>query len=237
VSQTSSSYSRLIRTSRLHKRGCKLNPRLGGPHSGCISRFQMRLRSLMISVNQEHEMGGCGSGGRWSSKEIISAYHQLDVRIWHRQGLLVLFGSFDCEEWHVEVVPPFNMHGQADWLILSRTDGRDETPPIRLEWTSCNYGGTRVWFRCPVRDCGRRVAILYSDRTDRTVSCRNCRHLTYESQHRSSKYRALHRVESIREKLGGSPASWIRFPKSPRECIGVPISVCNLKLQGRRCAF
>src|SRR6266481_9588845 len=31
--------------------------------------------------------------------------------------------------------------------------------------------------------------------------------------------------------------SWIRSQKNPRECIGVPISVCNSKLKGQKCSF
>jgi glyoxylase-like metal-dependent hydrolase (beta-lactamase superfamily II) len=29
---------------------------------------------------------------------------------------------------------------------------------VRLEWTACNYGGSRVGWTCPTKGCGRRVA-------------------------------------------------------------------------------
>jgi hypothetical protein len=29
---------------------------------------------------------------------------------------------------------------------------------LNIEWTHCNYGGPRPWFRCPAKGCGRRVA-------------------------------------------------------------------------------
>ena len=160
-------------------------------------------------------MGGCGSGPQWTGKETTAAYQQLDARLWQREGLLVRFGSFVSGDWRVEVRPPFNVQGQPQWLILSRWDGRrDETPPIRLAWTPCNYGGSRVWFHCPIRNCGRRVAILYCDGT--TLSCRHCRELSYPSQQESDKYRALYRAQEIRAKLGGSPCIVDPFPEKPK---------------------
>src|SRR5215472_1990244 len=50
--------------------------------------------------------------------------------------------------------------------------------PVKIEWTPCNYGGTRPWFLCPRRGCGRRVAILYCDSD---FGCRTCRRLTYNT--------------------------------------------------------
>ena len=41
---------------------------------------------------------------------------------------------------------------------------KDEQYPVRIERTSCNLGGSRHWFICPVVGCGRRVAILYGGR-------------------------------------------------------------------------
>jgi hypothetical protein len=158
-------------------------------------------------------MGGYGSGRRWSSKKTTSAYRQLDVRRWQREGLLVRSGSFVCGWWHVDVVPPSNIHGQPEWLILFRLDRRDETYPVRLQWTPCNYGGSRVWFHCPVEHCGQRVAILYANGS---VACRSCRQLTYQSQQDSAKYRALHRAEDIRQNLGGSPCIVDPFPEKPQ---------------------
>jgi hypothetical protein len=38
---------------------------------------------------------------------------------------------------------------------------RDELVEQRINfiWTTCNYGGKRVWFICP--SCGKRVAVIY----------------------------------------------------------------------------
>ena len=52
----------------------------------------------------------------------------------------------------------------ADRINLSyrkRKEGeewQDMNYPVYLEYTACNYGGRRAWFRCPAIGCGRRVA-------------------------------------------------------------------------------
>src|ERR1039457_579442 len=73
---------------------------------------------------------------------------------------------------------------------------------VRIERTSCNYGGTRTWFLCPTTGCGRRVAILYLGGA--IFACRHCYRLAYKSQREAPYMRALHRAQAIRIKLGGS---------------------------------
>jgi len=48
--------------------------------------------------------------------------------------------------------------------------------PVSLDWTPCNFGGERPWFRCPGQGCNRRCAILYGGEV---FVCRECRDLTY----------------------------------------------------------
>lgn len=77
--------------------------------------------------------------------------------------------------------------------------------------TECNYGGSRLWFVCPlvvkgVR-CGRRCRILYLD--NGLFGCRYCHQLSYRSQNinRKSKYFYLYRIidtEEITEDLCNS---------------------------------
>ena len=74
--------------------------------------------------------------------------------------------------------------------------------PVTLEWTACQYGGQRAWFRCPVVGCGRRVAILYSGRV---FACRHCYHLVYASQRENNTDRTIRRADNIRRKLGWKP--------------------------------
>lgn len=158
-------------------------------------------------------MGGLGSGPQWSGKETTFDYHQIDVRTWQRDGLLEPFVRFECGSWSVDV-PPGLSAPKPKWVFLTRLDRRAEMCPVPLEWTPCNYGGLRAWFHCPTNGCRRRVAILYSDGS--TLSCRHCLQLTYRSQRVSDKYRALHRAQDIRERLGGSSCIMDPFPTKPR---------------------
>jgi len=71
--------------------------------------------------------------------------------------------------------------------------------------TECNYGGTRLWFVCPLAvmgiRCGRRCRILYLD--NGLFGCRFCHNLSYRSQNinRKSKYFYLHRIIDTEEAL------------------------------------
>lgn len=73
--------------------------------------------------------------------------------------------------------------------------------PVSLEFTQCNLGGQRVWFRCPGRGCGRRVAILYAARY---FVCRHCLGLRYECQREAPHFRALRRAQKLCYRLGGT---------------------------------
>jgi hypothetical protein len=105
-------------------------------------------------------------------------------------------------------------------VILSynyRADDRDPWQhleyPVRIEWTRCNYGGARAWFRCPSRECDRRVAILY---LGSIFACRHCYQLAYSCQREPPHYRAINRAQAILEKLGGSGNMCEPFPKKPK---------------------
>ena len=158
-------------------------------------------------------MGGSNSGRRWDSKATTSDYRQLDIRRWQRGGLLVVGRSFVCQAWDVEVVTSMK-RDEPNLVRLYRygQDRRSEPYRVCIEWTPCNYGGSRAWFLCP-RNCGRRVAILYGDGS---LACRHCYQLAYQSQHESPRYRALHRARAIRRKLGGSISLAEPFPPKPK---------------------
>jgi hypothetical protein len=104
-------------------------------------------------------------------------------------------------------------------LLFSRRNGpsaewEDVQEPVELEWTSCNFGGVRPWFICPGAGCGRRVAVLYG--LGRYFLCRHCYDLVYQSQRDSKMYRALHRAQDIRQRLGGSVNMMEPFPEKPK---------------------
>jgi hypothetical protein len=53
----------------------------------------------------------------------------------------------------------------------------------------------------PLPACGGRSAILYGADL---FACRQCLQLAYESQREAPHFRALHKAQSIHEKLGGT---------------------------------
>ncbi len=154
-------------------------------------------------------MGGSGSGRRYYSgaKDCTEDYRRLDVRKLQRDGFLKPGRAFTWQ-WSRkdgEVVAWIRIRTESDRLILAykhRTHGgewQDKEYPIRIEWTTPNYGGRRAWFRCPARGCGRRVAILYSGAI---FACRHCYGLAYECQREAPDDRAARRADTIRRRLG-----------------------------------
>lgn len=156
-------------------------------------------------------MGGLGSGNRWryGAKSTTDDYHALDVRRWAREGMLRP-GYWGGWQWtrNGEVVSSIRMRAEADRVILMyrhRSGGeewKDEQYPVRIVRTPCNLGGTRPWFICPARGCGRRVAILYGGGI---FACRHCYRLAYASAREDAGGRARRRAERIRERLGWEP--------------------------------
>ncbi len=152
-------------------------------------------------------MGGIGSGRRsQSGKETTSNMLALDVRRLQRDGLLTPGRAFGWD-WlrNGKTTASIQIRTEANSVILShrnRSNGseREEmTYPVRLEWTGCNLGGQRAWFRCPVPGCGRRVAILYGGQV---FACRHCHALAYECQRETAGDRAMRRADTIRRRLG-----------------------------------
>lgn len=167
-------------------------------------------------------MGGRGSGRHWDGqrKGRTEQYPALDVRRLHRDGLLRPGQSYPYH-WkrNGERAASINMTVAADRVILSYqlliggAEWRSERYAVLLEWFTCNYGGRRVWFRCPAPDCGRRVAILY---LKGTFACRHCHQLAYASQWIQPWERALTHAQAIRERLGGTASMYEPFPQRPK---------------------
>lgn len=153
-------------------------------------------------------MGGYGSGRRWyTTSATTSDYRAIDVRRWHREGMLEPGRACRWIWSHDgETTASINMRTEPGRVVLEyrhRTGGeqwQDATLPIALTWTRCHYGGERPWFRCPC--CGRRVAILYSGGI---FACRHCYRLTYQCQRENLDDRLTRRIERIRERLGWEP--------------------------------
>jgi hypothetical protein len=155
---------------------------------------------------------------RGSGRATTSGYLHLDVRYLQRKGFLRP-GSSSSQQWSCRGEPlgPIGLQTWDGYIVLSyshRRDGEEWTSreySVSLEWTQCNFGGSRAWFRCPPVGCGRRVAILYGGSV---FACRQCHSLAYESQNETAHSRALSKTQAIRVKLGGGPCG--DFPPKPK---------------------
>lgn len=152
-------------------------------------------------------MGGMGSGRRYQAgRATTSDMRALDIRRLQRDGWLTPGRVFS---WHWsrngQEVASIQMRSEADRVILkyrSRIHEGEWQPmeyPVTLEWTQCNLGGRRVWFRCPAMGCGRRVAVLFGGSV---FACRHCHKLAYACQRETVDDRAMRRAETIRSRFG-----------------------------------
>lgn len=156
-------------------------------------------------------MGGMGSGRRWgfASTSSTSDYRQLDVRRWHRDGLLATGKGFGWS-WmrDGEEVASIYVRAEGERVILiyrhrkNNGEWKNEQYPVSLSWTACTYGGKRPWFLCPAQGCGRRVAILYGGAI---FACRHCYKLAYACQREKGMDRATRRADRIRDRLKWQP--------------------------------
>lgn len=143
---------------------------------------------------------------RAQTRDYTDDYVRLDVRWCNRQGYLRP-GWSGIVQWsrRGERFAWINVEAGFDQITLrykTRDRGGDwqsRNQSVAVEWTPCNLGGNRGWFRCPV--CGRRAAILYGATV---FACRRCLRLAYESQRETPHDRALRKAQGIHEKLGGS---------------------------------
>ena len=179
-------------------------------------------------------MGGVGSGDwyRFGKKTTTGECSSVDVHYLHRRDLLKP-GRFFSLRWSragretdsIRVMVagdgrPASARGERVVLIyrhrLPGGEWEDVTEPVPLEWTPCNFGGERPWFLCPRSSagCGRRVAVLYGP--GKYFLCRHCYSLSYGSQRENEVFRALHKAQAVREKLGGSASMLEPFPEKPK---------------------
>ena len=172
-------------------------------------------------------MGGAGSGNwyRFDKKTTTGECHSVDVRYLYREGLLAS-GRWFTLRWSRAGSETGSIRGavieegKPERVVLTYRHRRgpggeweDVREPVPLTWTGCNFGGERPWFVRPGAGCGRRVALLY--RPGRYFLCRHCYDLTYESQRENAMYRALHKAQAIRDRLGGSANMTEPFPERP----------------------
>ena len=86
------------------------------------------------------------------------------------------------------VVDTEDLYAKVNYTVTDRnTDEKtDYDYRIALTTTSCNFGGVRYWFICPLSTngayCGRRVGTLYLAPGAKYFGCRHCYNLSYESR-------------------------------------------------------
>lgn len=167
--------------------------------------YRANLPNDLGKSRREKIMGGFGSGRGQRGKDTTSDMQALDIRKLQRDGLLTT-GRAWTSTWtrNGKEVASIQMRTEVERLILSyrsRSNGGEWNAmeyPVRLEWTGCNLGGRRAWFRCPAQGCGRRVAKLFGGSI---FACRHCHKLNYQCQRETDDDRAARRADKIRERL------------------------------------
>ena len=152
-------------------------------------------------------MGGYSSGRRnQNGKKLTVSYNSLDIRLLQRKGLLAAGSSTYLSLSGVNrKVGLFEVTSESNRMTLRYSHRLEngnlklEDYPISIEWTPCNYGGMRAWFRCPALGCNRRVAILYGGEH---FACRHCHQLAYPCQRDSGNDGTFRQVRKMRSRLG-----------------------------------
>ena len=153
-------------------------------------------------------MGGFGSGRRPTRNNgTVSDMLRLDVRKMKREGCLEHGASGRwCWSRDGETVASVCYQALPDALrLVYSISERGKGPEsmdyrVGLEWMPCNYGGSRVWFRCP--SCHRRVAVIYGGKV---FACRHCHRLAYDCQHERLDDRVSRQIDKLRDRLKWEP--------------------------------
>ena len=150
----------------------------------------------------------CGAG-RPAHRAKAEQLMRVDIREWHRRGLLWNGG---CNSWiwsrggERTGSIAFRVSEQTINLIYS-LDGRDASQTIMRAATPCHYGGSRPWFQCPV--CQSRTALLYL-RAGR-FACRKCQRVSYSTQSGTSDGRVCNLYHRLAAKIEDGKPKWQRW--------------------------
>lgn len=145
------------------------------------------------------------NSGRAGTKRSTDDMHTLDIRKLHRAGLLKP-GQYLTWNWSRRGNVVASIGGTVDTInsvtLNYRTrpyggEWQDKRYQVSVDWTACNFGGSRPWWLCPC--CGRRVAVLWGGST---YACRHCHRLAYQSTRNSSESKAFARADKVRKRLG-----------------------------------
>ena len=140
--------------------------------------------------------------GRPTHKGKAEACMRLDVRVWHRRGMLVpgYSGAWSWSNSYTgERTGSIGYRIEPGAAVLTYAlGGEPRQQRVLIRCTPCNYGGTRPWFACPA--CGGRVALLYLRRGG--FHCRKCAQVAYCSQSEDACDRSWRKQQKAEAKLG-----------------------------------
>ena len=170
-------------------------------------------------------MGDAGSGkySRHSARDTVESHRSIDVRKLKKGGWLEpgRVSSWTWCHWDGTPASSINIRAEVGRVVLEyrtqawhETEWVDRNESVTLDWSSCHFGRDRPWFVCPGRDCGQRVAKLFSGRAG--YLCRHCNNLTYNSTRANERSMAIGRASAIRIRLGSSGALTTQFPSKPK---------------------
>jgi hypothetical protein len=141
-------------------------------------------------------MGGFGSG-RWQrGKPLTTQCKRLDIRDLQREALGL---KYAYQRWRDGASASIAFVDDIIASVETRFPGQaTHRSSVELDRTRLNYGGHRVWWRCPC--CHARVRVMFWQ--GRRWQCRKCAGLVHESTRQTEDSLAYERVNKIREKLG-----------------------------------
>ncbi len=153
--------------------------------------------------------GGARFGaGRPAYKVKAEQVARVDIRIWHKLGLL-WSGGRNTWTWsrgdERAGSITFCVSEHAINLIYS-INGKDASQRIGRVSTPCHYGGSRPWFCCPA--CQSKSALLYL-RAGR-FACRRCQRVSYSTQSGTSHDRLCRLYYRLAEKIERGKPKWQR---------------------------
>ena len=161
---------------------------------------------------------------RWQTRNYVEDHRSIDIRRWHRDGLLKR--HWFSWQWtrDGERIASINVRSENDQVRLSYRsrqygeEWEEVDQPVTITWTDCHLGGARPWFICGVYSngvyCGRRVAKLYA--AGKLFACRHCYRLHYACQSEKPMDRHLRKAQKIRARLGGSLSTFDPLPEKPK---------------------
>jgi hypothetical protein len=140
--------------------------------------------------------------GRSCGKQHTENMLDLDIRRLQREGQLAPTMAYRWLWLRHERVrgSVFIRVGASQVWLTHDSDGEPLSYEVEIARTACHLGGHRLWWRCPIAPCGRRVAVLYGGRSGH-FACRHCWNLAYASQSEDAFSRAIRRAGKLRAKL------------------------------------